>query len=261
MINSVIKTAPHFINFEIIIIDDNSTDDTYDICKELKKYQSSLKVYRNTGTGKVAGSIFGLTKVTKKWIKCIDGDDFVDLSFLEEEFFNCDAFYHDYYRYEKNKCLKYVKTSNSLARRPGAWNYNLRSIPKGMFFFQKSVIDHEDIHNFNRFDYEDAFINFIIAKNAISIKKINKAFYFYRQHEENFYGDSKFGEEKVLRIRARLLANYSILTQLYPEYPFNNKILIYCDTLEKIKFFNILKLLLSPQLLLKALVYRVYARF
>ncbi|MDC0122155.1 glycosyltransferase family 2 protein [Planktomarina sp.] len=261
MISSVLNTVPFFINLEIIIVDDHSADNTHKICCELASHHNIIKVYRNNGVGKVAGTIFGLNKATKSWIKCVDGDDFVDFSVLKIEEFNCNAFYHDYYRFVVNKRLKYVKTSNSLARSPSSWNFNLRSIPKGMFFFQKSLIDCEHIESFKEFLYEDVFINFIIGKNASKIVKLNKPLYFYRQHEENFYGDIKSGQRKIIRMRSRLLSNYEILSKLYPDYPINKNILVYCDALYEINWFNFFYLLLSPQLLLKALVYRVYAKF
>lgn len=261
MISSVLDTVPVFINFEIIIIDDHSTDKTYEICEELACSEKKIKLYRNTAVGKVAGTILGLQNATKTWIKFIDGDDFVDLSILNLRDFECNAFYHDYYRFHATSRCKYIKTSNCLANSPSSWNFNLRSIPKGMFFFQKSLFDYENIQYFNRFSYEDAFINFIIGKNAAKIVKLNEPIYFYRQHEENFYGDTKLGKNKIMKMRSRLISNYEILTNLYPDYPINKKIIVYCDALNEITFVTFSNLLSNPHLLLKALIYRAYAKF
>lgn len=260
MIKSVLETVPFFINLELIIIDDHSSDRTNKICKKLERCHTEIRLYENIGTGKVCGTIMGLKKASKNWVKCIDGDDFVDFTKLQIEEFNCDAFYHDYYKYVENKKLKYVKTSSGLANAQSDWNYDLRSIPKGMFFFKKSLIDCEDMHDFTRFSYEDAFINFLIGKNAKKIKKINKPLYFYRQHERNFYGDTKIGKNKIMRMRSRLLENYTIIRELYPDHPINKNMLTYCDALQKITWSNCLRLIFNPQLLIKALVYRVYSK-
>ena len=145
MIESVLHSAPSFIDLELIIIDDHSTDTTREICNRIAQQYSFVKVVTNKGLGKVAGTLNAINLASKTWIKCIDGDDFVDLCSLTQDQFKCDAFYHDYYRYMEYKPLRRVNTSKKLAKCPQRWNYFMRSIPKGMFFFKKTLFDGENI--------------------------------------------------------------------------------------------------------------------
>ena len=77
--------------------------------------------------------------------KFVDGDDYVDFSCLEENFFNCDAFYTDYFRFSHIE-KKYIALPHSLARRPRKWNYNLRTIPKGKFFINSKIFIESEVY-------------------------------------------------------------------------------------------------------------------
>lgn len=260
MVGSVVNSLPSFINLELIIIDDHSSDHTRHICEQLSAVYDFISVYENENFGKVAGTLQGLRYASKHWVKCIDGDDFVDFAKLNIDNFNCDAFYHDYYRYASGEIVKYVKTSPSLAKSKHQWNYNLRSIPKGMFFFKRCLFKNEDFQQLLRFSYEDAFINFIIIKNANVVRKLNHALYYYRQHDNNFYGDVAKSSEKIKRMRSRLHQNYDLFTELYPNYPISRKLPTYIDALEHLSFLSFVRLVSEPQLLMKALVYRVRSK-
>lgn len=259
-LTSILETMPDFIDFEIIIVDDHSTDKTYEICQKFLYGNNVVKLYQNNGVGKVAGTVFGLEMASKPWIKFVDGDDFVNFRSLKAQDFNCCAFYHDYYRFSGGGKLKYVRTSKSLAAAPSAWNFNLRSIPKGMFFFKKSLIDSEDMKKFDVFLYEDSFINFLIAKNASKLFKLNKPLYFYRQHDQNFFGDKKFSKKRIMMMSYRLASNYENISAIYPHYPINKHIPTYCDALQGFNWYNHYRLALSPHLMIKAIIYRYYAK-
>ncbi len=66
----------NFDNFEIIIVDDNSTDKTLDICKNIKKKDNRIKILdnkKNLGVGKTRNR--GLLKAKGKYVLFIDSDD------------------------------------------------------------------------------------------------------------------------------------------------------------------------------------------
>lgn len=83
-IDSIMKQTYH--NFEIIAVDDCSTDQTYSILQKLeKKYGAKLKLYQNEKNGGLAYTRNrGLTFASGTYVGYIDSDDFIDENYYEE---------------------------------------------------------------------------------------------------------------------------------------------------------------------------------
>lgn len=63
-------------NIEFIIVDDFSTDGTYEICKSFAKKDNRIKLFKNTQNLRISRTLnFALTKVTGKFVARMDGDD------------------------------------------------------------------------------------------------------------------------------------------------------------------------------------------
>lgn len=60
---------------EIVVIDDNSTDDTLSMSKQYEKKHSNLKVVRNKGSGIVDALNIGVASSSGEWIARADVDD------------------------------------------------------------------------------------------------------------------------------------------------------------------------------------------
>jgi cellulose synthase/poly-beta-1,6-N-acetylglucosamine synthase-like glycosyltransferase len=61
-------------DFEIIFIDDGSTDDTYDIVENVFAKNKQVKVYTKANGGKASALNFGINVAEGKYIVCIDAD-------------------------------------------------------------------------------------------------------------------------------------------------------------------------------------------
>ncbi|MBZ4645374.1 MAG: glycosyl transferase [Clostridia bacterium] len=88
----IIKTLDSLVNqtvkfFEIIIIDDNSQDDTYPLIEDYsKKCEINIRIYKmdkNVGPSHVRN--VGLSKVNTDWILFMDHDDIAEPTLLELE--------------------------------------------------------------------------------------------------------------------------------------------------------------------------------
>lgn len=64
-------------NYEIIIINDGSTDRTLDICESYAKKYSFIKLYNQKNKGVSVARNVGLQKAVGKYIFFIDGDDYL----------------------------------------------------------------------------------------------------------------------------------------------------------------------------------------
>lgn len=82
-INSVLLQT--YSNYEIIVVDDNSTDDTYCVASRLMLKDSRIKLYRQTnGKGVSDARNLGMEKATGDYYLFLDADDFYTKEYLLE---------------------------------------------------------------------------------------------------------------------------------------------------------------------------------
>lgn len=253
LFDSVTKSTPIFLDWNLIFIDDHSDDGTYELLSKLVSKNKKVSLFTNEGHGKVLGTKTGIELASGKWIKFLDGDDYVSFNSLIYDDFNCDAFYHDYYRVNKSK-QKIIHLSKSLASNPKSWKYELRSIPKAMFFAKTSLF--KNLKGLDKCLFEDLYINQSIQRLAKTINKVDKCLYYYRQHDSNYYGDSFFGNpKKVKRMGKRINNMVEVLGIYFKNDKINPSLKKYSEFLNDYSFIKLFSLFLSPRLFLKAIYY------
>lgn len=70
-------------NFEIIIVDDESNDKSFSICKEFADQHSHIKLYKTKHSERTHARNLGLKKSSGNYIIYLDGDDWLDINSLE----------------------------------------------------------------------------------------------------------------------------------------------------------------------------------
>ena len=68
--------------WELIIVDDHSLDNTFEIAKSFAENDNRIIVRKNIFSGKVLGTNFGFTLTNGDIIKCIDSDDILNVDFF-----------------------------------------------------------------------------------------------------------------------------------------------------------------------------------
>ncbi len=83
-IDSVVNQT--YQNIEIIVVDDKSTDNTYDRLKKLEeKYKGKFNLYQNDeNKGLAYTRNFGVSKATGDFVGFIDSDDYISTNYYEE---------------------------------------------------------------------------------------------------------------------------------------------------------------------------------
>ena len=81
-INSVL--CQNYPFYEIILVDDGSTDNSGKICDDYAAKYSQIHVYHKKNTGVSDTRNYGISKSTNPYIAFLDADDFWDMGFLSE---------------------------------------------------------------------------------------------------------------------------------------------------------------------------------
>lgn len=81
-INSILNQT--FEDFELLLIDDGSTDDSVKICNSFAKVDRRVLVVQKENGGVSSARNLGIKKATGEYIAFIDGDDYVSSDYLEK---------------------------------------------------------------------------------------------------------------------------------------------------------------------------------
>jgi len=100
-VNSIINQD--YQNIELIIIDDGSTDGSYEKCNKYKSIDNRIVLYRNNDKGVSSARNLGISYSTGDYICFVDSDDYIDKNAISSAVLrikNSDIVFWEYY-YEK----------------------------------------------------------------------------------------------------------------------------------------------------------------
>jgi glycosyltransferase involved in cell wall biosynthesis len=156
-INSVLKQV--YANFELIIIDDGSTDNTLEIIKSFA--DSRLKVFCKSNGGVASARNYGLNEAVGRYIAFLDADDVWSDMHLQ--------FAYDFF-----------KSNTDIM-----WFCNRQEIVKGINKFKASTYTNYSLLNFHR-----KGLPFISSSNITICKRLI-------DYVGKFPEDCKYGEDTV----------------------------------------------------------------
>lgn len=73
-----------FTDFELILVDDGSPDNSLQICKEYKEKDKRIRIFVKENGGLSDARNFGIKHAQGKYIIFIDGDDFIDKEYINK---------------------------------------------------------------------------------------------------------------------------------------------------------------------------------
>lgn len=189
-----------YTNWELIVVDDGSKDNSYELLKYYGSSDSRIKVFQQNNRGPGAARNRGMEYCVGDYITFLDSDDYWDLDYLMyiyKEAKNKDADYiftDRIYELQNGQVIKY--SSNYAYRNCSKYEIICKQmtglIPWGMGkAFKKDILSV--IHNrFSDLNVgEEAIISFDILNNSKIIKFVKKPIYHYVQNPN---GQHKKGE-------------------------------------------------------------------
>lgn len=182
-------------DFEVLLIDDGSTDRSSIICDEYSKKDNRFKVFHKENEGLSSARNYGLERVSGEYIFFVDSDDVVRqdaleilLSVLEsneleaafsplEQFFDGSTYdcvstnSRDYIALDSESCLKKMLMSDGIGHEAPGKLYKA-SLWKNVRFPVGKL-------------YEDFLTTYYIVENVKKLAILKKSIYLYRQRKNS----------------------------------------------------------------------------
>jgi glycosyltransferase involved in cell wall biosynthesis len=196
-------------DFEIILINDGSKDNSESICKDFQKRNSRIKYIFQENSGASKARKKGVQNVNGEWIMFVDADDTIEqntLQILIENSQNADIIVAEIDVRWKNtiygEMTADIYTSLLLKRKlnpgPVAKLFRRNLFSEYIFDIPKKIVVGEDF-----------IMNVRIAQNASRIKIIKDCIYHYRQLNESISHKNRWNLFNFLDVHKCLKASIS----------------------------------------------------
>lgn len=185
------------LKYEIVVINDCSTDNTHDIITELEKTYRFRYIQNETNQKLPETRNIGLRNSDSKYVICLDADDMIPPNYIESNYINIitndvDISYND------SQCFG---SSDMRLTWP---EFNLDYLRYGPFIHCAAMYKRE-IWNKTQYDkhmihgWEDYDFWLSAAKNGAKIKKCNRTYLFYRQKAHSMITDTNSKLDTVVK--------------------------------------------------------------
>lgn len=142
-IDSIISQT--FTNFELLLIDDGSTDNSGRICNDYANKDKRIKVFHKKNEGVSSSRNVGINNANGEWITFIDSDDYISNIFFQEFYQNHLKYSFEYFQgnveqtsISGKKMIEYSYPNIICSLADGVLKYNLLQTgdPHAKFFLQ-----------------------------------------------------------------------------------------------------------------------------
>lgn len=181
-----------YTNWEVLLINDGSTDNTEKICRKISSKDSRFIYYYKNNGGLSSARNYGLDKASGDYIQFLDSDDILETEKLSESLkTDFDIIISNFKMLEKNKKVQpFCDLQNQKFSFESIllnWD-NYFSIPIHCGLFSKKIIGNTRF-NENLKAKEDWFFWLTLFHKSPKVTFINKFLALYRLHDTNMCKD------------------------------------------------------------------------
>jgi len=220
-------TEQTFADFEVLLINDGSTDKSGIICDEYAAKDSRFKIFHKENGGVSSARNLGIEKATGDWICFVDSDDYLGKEFLFSFKINiqsnCDFYLQSADQIKKSKKSTFYKYSHSIYSPSKFFNifslYPYLSMPWSKLFRLKIIISNNLRFDSKLARCEDMIFNLQYLSYIDCVKTIQNTGYIYRKEDNSLSSKiypTTFYQEIISRMKIHfkeLLINDSCITK------------------------------------------------
>ena len=186
-LNSI--TNQNLVNYECIIVDDGSTDNTGNLCDDFVKSNSNFKIIHQNNSGVSASRNTGISFSTGDYITFVDSDDLIApnayknaLNTIIEN--NCEIYCFGIAKYHNSTITKYPMVKTNLQKMFIKYPVYMNSVCNKIFNI--NLLKNNQISfNTNIKTKEDFLFSFKALSLANKIIFTNNADYLYRYNSQS----------------------------------------------------------------------------
>ncbi len=181
-----------FKDIELIIVDDGSTDNSYEICKEIQQLDNRIVLEKIENKGVSNARNYGIEMAKGKYVMFIDSDDKYDINIVEKMvkgIESSDLLVCKFKELRPNGKIKFrnIKYNYEISENSHMINFlqknNLFNVVWNKIYKKDIIIDNNIKFNTNISIAEDLEFNLKYIDKIGNIKYINEFLYIYRLGE------------------------------------------------------------------------------
>lgn len=186
-------TAQSRNNYELLLINDGSTDNTLSIITEFAKKRKNVKIINQTNAGVSAARNTGIRNATGKYLLFVDADDHLNdrdtLKYLEAVADKADSVFFDFTtgkRRTSNEETRLYSEKDTLAAFLFRFIKNEQLNPPWNKLYKRKIVIENNLYFADDIKIgEDLLFNINYLRHCNSLYFLAKPLYFYRTDNDN----------------------------------------------------------------------------
>lgn len=231
-LNSIVTQT--FRDYEIILIDDGSTDHSYEIAEKYKHKFNNFKLYKQNNKGVAYARNVGLIMAQGEYIAFVDSDDFIDNNYLNRMVYealrtNADIVCCNFYWVYNDKVLikNYINYKKGIFFNIEALNMIISDTVMQSYLWNKLWRRNLFISfniKFPNMYFEDIATSFKMIYYANKVYIMKDPLYYYTQRPESILHNFSFETQNdylhSLMIIKKFLVSHNIYWQTHKSFRF-----------------------------------------